>query len=71
MIVMPVPIIPNIQHMNNDSLLPIFIKIPPLTAPIVIPKTTDEPKIASFYEAFSGSSFQLNFTDKHYVSGLE
>jgi len=42
-IVMDMPIIPIIAAKKIDFLLPIFIRMPPHTAPIVIPKTTELP----------------------------
>ena len=55
---------PTKMAMNKDSRLPIFIKLPPVPAPIAHPRMGLEPSIAFGKLVF----FHLNFASKHFVS---
>ena len=65
------PTIPNEHAIKSDFLLPIFINSPPLTAPIVIPATTDVPIKAYFDVARDSLSYQPNFAFSKDVTWFE
>jgi len=58
--VIMLPTIPKKQAIMTAFRLPIFISCPPLTAPIVIPNTTDVPIQAYFLVAKSSSWYHPN-----------
>jgi len=54
------PARPMIASNINARLLPPCIAYPAVTAPIIIPKTTDDPKMPSFKPLFDGVQLSFN-----------